>query len=333
MSDLSVSKLQAEPNPLNIDLLTRTICKGASADELALFVQICKKTGLDPFSRQIFAVKRWDRKLGCEIMQPQVSIDGFRLVAQRSGEYAGQTAVQWCGDNGEWRDVWLSRTHPVAARVGVYRRGFSEACYAVALWSEYCPIGKDGKPTGMWPRMPALMLAKCAEALALRKSFPAELSGLYTSEEMDQDNSAPPPPPASKAVSPAAMRTLPPKERSAETRRLLASTREEFEGRSPAPAAPSATASHALAEPAATADDIFVIPAGARIAAVKTPKGEVWRVDIDGREQPIAVRDPSIASGIEANLAFSEPTYCRLTNDGRRDIVTEIVKAPSEVSA
>lgn len=100
-----------------------------------------------------------------------------------------------------------------------------------------------------------------------------------------------------------------------------------------APAAPSATASHALAEPAATADDIFVIPAGARIAAVKTPKGEVWRVDIDGREQPIAVRDPSIASGIEANLAFSEPTYCRLTNDGRRDIVTEIVKAPSEVSA
>ena len=123
-----------------------------------------------------------------------------------------------------------------------------------------------------------------------------------------------------KAVSPAAMRSMSPAERSADTKRLLASTREEFDGRAPEP-------------PPAAIDDLFVIPPTARIAAVKTRNGEVWRVDIEGREKPIAVRDPSIASGIEANLAFSEPTYCRLTHDGKRDVVTEIVKVAKEVSA
>jgi hypothetical protein len=132
----------------------------------------------------------------------------------------------------------------------------------------------------------------------------------------------PKPEPKPKALSPAAMRSMSPAERSAETKRLLAPTLEEFNGRT-APPPPA---------PAAPTDDTFVIPATARIAAVKTPKGEVWRVDIEGREQPIAVRDPSIASGIEANLAFSEPTYCRLEHDGKRDIVVEIVKAPKEVT-
>ncbi len=182
MSALAIRKFNSE----QVQLIARTIAKGATADELALFIAVSEKTGLDPFTRQIYSVPRWDSRLRCEVRQIQVSIDGARLVAQRSGEYAGQDGPHWCGEDGVWRDVWLSNKPPVAAKVGVSRRGFVAPLYAVALWNEYCPRNKDGQPTGQWPKMPALMLAKCAEMLALRKGFPAELSGLYSAEEMAQ---------------------------------------------------------------------------------------------------------------------------------------------------
>jgi phage recombination protein Bet len=169
-----------------IELIGRTIAKGCSPDELALFIAICDRTGLDPFARQIYAIPRWDGKLKRNVMTPQVSIDGARLVAQRSGQYAGQDGPYWCGEDGAWKDVWLSSKPPVAAKVGVMRTGFAAPIYSVALFSEYAQRFEDGNLSGLWKKFPVQMIAKCAEMLSLRRVFPAELSGLYSAEEMSQ---------------------------------------------------------------------------------------------------------------------------------------------------
>jgi len=177
---LAVTTEQAFWDEKQIAALNQLGLQGAPKGDLAVFLHFAQRTGLDPFARQIYMINRGGR------YTIQASIDGLRIVAQRSGEYAGQVGPFWCGADGEWTDVWLDSTPPIASKVGVNRKGFTEPLWAVARFDSYCPLGKDNKPMGLWNKMADVMLAKCAESLALRKAFPNDLSGIYTAEEMEQ---------------------------------------------------------------------------------------------------------------------------------------------------
>lgn len=187
LSDLPAEKLR---------VVQDVLCPGASPSELQLFWAFCQRTGLDPFAKQIYALKRRTQDEAgnwVERLSIQTSIDGFRVIAERNPDYAGQSGPFWCGEDGEWRDAWLSSKPPVAAKVGVLRKGFKEPLFAIALWSEYVQTKRDGSPTAMWRKMPATMLAKCAESQALRRAFPNDMSGTYTTEEMGQADTEPAP--------------------------------------------------------------------------------------------------------------------------------------------
>jgi len=156
--------------------------------ELASFLHLCQRTQLDPFSRQIYLIGRWDRKQNRKVFTPQTGIDGYRVVAHRVVTQTGQTFgyedTIWCDQSGQWSDVWLSDQPPAAAKVTVLRNG--QRFSAVALFQEYVQTNREGARTGMWAKMAANQIAKCAEALALRKAFPHDLAGVYTAEEMAQ---------------------------------------------------------------------------------------------------------------------------------------------------
>jgi phage recombination protein Bet len=159
--------------PEQTQLISSTIAPGCSGDELKLFAYACQRTGLDPFSKQIYAIKRGGK------MTIQAGIDGLRAIAERTGQLDG-SETYWCGADGVWQDVWLGNTPPAAAKTIIYRKGSGHAFIGVARFADY------NAGQGLWSKMPAAMIAKCSEALALRKAFPANLSGVYTTDEMEQ---------------------------------------------------------------------------------------------------------------------------------------------------
>lgn len=185
MTDEPTTELALRPDqtafdPKQVAALVQLGMKNAHPADLAVFFHQVQRTGLDPFARQIYMIERQGKQT------IQTGIDGFRLVARRSTDARngtfGYEPTEWCGRDGKWTDVWLADEPPAAARVTVIRDGGRFP--AVALFTEYAALKRDGSLTQMWATKGALMLAKCSEALALRKAFPQDLSGLYTGDEM-----------------------------------------------------------------------------------------------------------------------------------------------------
>lgn len=193
-SALAIASDQTNFTPQQVAALKQLGVDEATDGDLQVFFHQCQRTGLDPFARQIYMIgrrqKEWNPRTREETWSTkytiQTGIDGFRLIASRTGQLDGYEDTLWCGQDGKWTDVWLKREAPAASKVTVIRNG---ARYpAVALFTEYAGLTNKGELTKMWREKGALMLAKCAEALALRKAFPQDLSGLHTSDEMQQAN-------------------------------------------------------------------------------------------------------------------------------------------------
>lgn len=153
------------------ELIKRMYCKNVSDDEFEIFLHTCKRLGLDPRARQIYAVKRGSG------MTIQTGVDGFRLVAERTGKYAPGRETDYKYDKD-------GRLVSATAYVKKLVSGTWHEVPATAFFSEYAVyVGNDlGQ---FWKTKPHIMLGKCAETIALRKAFPMELSGVYSTEEME----------------------------------------------------------------------------------------------------------------------------------------------------
>lgn len=159
--------------------------------ELAIFWATVERIGLDPFARQIYLLPQFS--YGSYKWTAAASIDGLRVVAERSDDYAGQLGPYWCGPDGEWKIgpngtplPWLAKEPPAAAMVGVLRKTFDEPIWGIARYDAYVQKNKQGKPSGWWEKGPDHMTAKCAEALGLRRAYPTLLAGIYTDDELKQ---------------------------------------------------------------------------------------------------------------------------------------------------
>lgn len=201
----SVAVLNSSFSGRQLELIRRTVAADCNPSEFDLFVAVAQRAGLDPFRRQISAIVFNKNKPDKRRMSIITGIDGLRSIAARSLRYRpDENEPEFTYDaalKGPTNPIGIER-----AVVRIYIRDDGGETWrpvsGVAYWDEFAPISEEwaeneqGKrrPTGkmsldtggQWGRMPRVMLAKCAEAQALRKAFPEDLSGLYEASEMDQ---------------------------------------------------------------------------------------------------------------------------------------------------
>ncbi len=171
-------------NPAQTDLLKRTVAKGTTDDEFALFLLVARKHKLDPFTRQLHCVMRFDKALGRDKMVIQIGIDGYRAMAARSHrDYGSISEPEFEYKEGGRQENKYGK-NLLLARVKCWKKGLAEPTVSVAFWDEYAP-DQNSKQAFFWKQMPHGQLGKCAEALGLRKAWP-DLADIYTNEEMAQ---------------------------------------------------------------------------------------------------------------------------------------------------
>jgi phage recombination protein Bet len=173
-------------------LIMSTVAPKCTPQQFMLFLEIAKKTGLDPLRKQIYAVIYGDQ------MVVQTSIDGYLSMAARTGKYGGTCDAQLFVrlKDGSKMTVPHSEYDPeehtiISGTIGVRRTDRPEPEYSTALFRSYVNTDRNGKPNSFWATMPDVMTLKCALAKALRLAFPDDLSGIYTHEEMGQANNVP----------------------------------------------------------------------------------------------------------------------------------------------
>lgn len=205
-------------NASQLSLVKRTIAKDCNAEEFDMFIEVAKRVGLDPFRKQIYCIIYNKDKPAKRQMVLVTGIDGFRSVAARNENYRPDDNEPEIVMAADLKDDASNPMGIEKAVVSVYKQDNTGAWHrirATAYWDEFAPLDEgydeedrgetwpDGNkkvtrvPNGklmldpknaFWRKMPRLMLAKCAEAQALRKGWPEDLSGIYAPEELAQSD-------------------------------------------------------------------------------------------------------------------------------------------------
>lgn len=199
-TDLTLAPDQRDFTPAQIAALAQIGLENVPDGDRQVFFHQSKRTGLDPFAKQIYMIGR-NAEVEVEETNPdtgntrkvkryvtrytiQIGIDGYRLLTRRAADFNGDTLGMegplWCDDDGVWRDVWPEGNPPTAAKFILFRNG--EPFPFVAHYSEYVQTNRAGEPNSMWKKMPRNQLAKCAEVGACRRAYPADFSGLVFAE-------------------------------------------------------------------------------------------------------------------------------------------------------
>lgn len=187
-----------------VELVKRTICpKGISDDAFALFMEQCKRSGLDPLLKEAFCVPR----SGQHVFQPAEA--GMLARAERFPDYKGiQASAVYAEDEiivDQGKGEVTHRFNPAKRKgqlVGAWARVVREGKLPVVVWVDFQGYVQQ---TPLWSKIPATMIEKCARVSALRKAYPEAFGGLYIAEEMPEETKpspeaktgkrAPPPPP------------------------------------------------------------------------------------------------------------------------------------------